>query len=90
MGFLDKAKKAAEQAQKKLDDVQRDLNASPGGGAGPASGVEYDQHGRPIRSEAAAPPPLPAPDAAPSGGIPDVPRDEYAAPQVSSGDPLAG
>jgi hypothetical protein len=50
MGFMDKAKKMAEQAQSKIDEVQKDFNAkqgSGGSGGGPAP-VEYDQHGRKI------------------------------------------
>lgn len=50
MGFMDKAKKLAEQAQTKLDEVQKDLNAKQGTGGGQqtaGSVVEYDEHGRP-------------------------------------------
>jgi hypothetical protein len=70
MGFMDKAKKMAEQAQAKLDEAQQAFNerqgASPPAGAGtPATNpppVEYDQHGRPVqphsdaRGESATPP----------------------------------
>jgi hypothetical protein len=59
MGFMDKAKKMAEQAQSKLDEVQKDFNAKQGGGGGDApagEATEFDQHGRPIR-----PPAEPAP-----------------------------
>lgn len=79
MGFLDKAKQMAEQAQTKLDEVQKQFNENqphtPSSGS-PAP-VEYDAHGRPIRSEPpaaptpphgdpvadrpASPPPAPAP-----------------------------
>ena len=59
MGFMDKAKKMAEQAQTKLDEAQKQFNerqgpagGGPAGGGGPA--VEYDDHGRPIPS---SPPP---------------------------------
>ena len=48
MGFLDKAKKMAEQAQAKLDEAQGQFNASQQQGPPEASAVEYDQHGRPI------------------------------------------
>jgi len=136
MGFLDKAKKLADQAQLKLDEQQSKFNQSsggaPAGSAGPA--VEYDQHGRPIPAagESTPPPrvaepapspgpgsplppsppapPLPEeePPAAPSapGYEPAPPRgpgspyppappsppelDDYQAPKLSSGDPLAG
>jgi hypothetical protein len=62
MGFLDKAKKLAEQAQTKLDEVQSQINTS--GASRPPTGpvVEYDKHGRPI-------PPQPS-DAPPEGGAP--------------------
>jgi len=52
MGFMDKAKKLADQAQAKLDDVQKQFNEgqSSGGQGAPQGGpaVEYDKHGRPI------------------------------------------
>ena len=48
MGFLDKAKKMAEQAQAKLDEAQGQFNASQQQTPPDAPGVEYDQHGRPI------------------------------------------
>ena len=54
MGFLDKAKKLAEQAQTKIDEVQKDFNAKQGSGdqhAGPGTSVEYDDHGRPVQRE---------------------------------------
>ena len=59
MGFLDKAKKLAEQAQDKLDDAQKQFNERQGssGGAPGAPPVEYDQHGRPVTPPEAATPP---------------------------------
>lgn len=91
MGFMDKAKKMAEQAaaqgkvlaeqaQTKLDEVQGDFNQKQTAHqqSDPATpAVEYDKHGRPVGESAA--PPAPAPPAAPA---------EAAAP-VPSGDPLA-
>ena len=61
MGFLDKAKKLAEQAQTKLDEAQQQFNQSQsqGGSAPQGPAVEYDKHGRPIpstESEGATPP----------------------------------
>ena len=60
MGFLDKAKKLAEQAQTKLDEVQKQVNTTGSSGTGQGGpAVEYDKHGRPIPQqpqEAAAPP----------------------------------
>ena len=62
MGFLDKAKKMAEQAQAKLDEAQKQFNTGQGGDRptspeGPV--VEYDEHGRPVPQasrETASPP----------------------------------
>jgi hypothetical protein len=105
MGFMDKAKKMAEQAQSKLDEVQKQFNEGQSGSSsshGPP--VEYDQHGRPIRGEAPPPPAeAPAPAAPPAEsttpphGDPIAPevdeverRDEYAPPKLTGGDPLAG
>src|SRR5919107_1400179 len=63
MGFMDKAKKLAEQAQEKLDEAQKNFNQ--GGSEQPTQGgVRYDEHGRPIQQEtpaAATPPPAAAP-----------------------------
>ena len=65
MGFMDKAKKLAEQAQEKLDEVQQSFNeggSTPGQGAG----GRYDEHGRPVEDgppAAAAPPPSESGDA---------------------------
>jgi hypothetical protein len=64
MGFMDKAKKLAEQAQGKLDDAQKNFNKSEGPQAPASEGVRYDDHGRPIQEEtpaAATEPPSAAP-----------------------------
>jgi len=90
MGFLDKAKKMAEQAQAKLDEAQQQFNSSQGGqeGAGPA--VEYDRHGRPIPQQ----PPATAtpPQGDPIAGAPTPPPASPAAtpgvPPTGQGDPL--
>src|SRR6478735_8711868 len=99
MGFLDKAKKLAEQAQIKLDEVQKQVNTggSPGttGSSGPI--VEYDKHGRPIpQQQTATPPhgdPLTGPSSAPPaapGPTPDPSAPPFGGPPVpGSGDPLA-
>ncbi len=88
MGFMDKAKKLAEQAQTRLEEAQTQFNAAPGQGAAspPAGGapVQYDQHGRPIVEEPAPSPGRPSP-AAPSPGAPPVPET----PDRPHGDPLA-
>jgi hypothetical protein len=77
MGFLDKAKQLADQAQQKLDEVQKDFNKQSTGQQqqGDAPAVEYDKHGRPIQpaepEAPVAPPaaqqPAPPPQAAPPG-----------------------
>jgi hypothetical protein len=54
MGFLDKAKKLADQAQEKLDEVQKQFNEGQSQSGGSSSGtppVEYDQHGRPVAKD---------------------------------------
>jgi hypothetical protein len=67
MGFMDKAKKMAEQAQQKLDDVQKQFNegqGSPPAQQGPV--VQYDKHGRPVPTADQAPPAPSAPPAPPT------------------------
>jgi hypothetical protein len=62
MGFMDKAKQMAEQAQQKIDEAQKQFNdsqAQKGSGAG-GGGQRFDEHGRPI---ADAPPAAEAPPA---------------------------
>ena len=71
MGFMDKAKKLAEQAQEKLDEAQKNFGGS-GSKPSQGGGVRYDEHGRPIEEEtpaATTPPPTATP--APSGAAPD-------------------
>jgi hypothetical protein len=79
MGFLDKAKQMAEQAQTKLDEVQRQFNENqphpPASGSQPP--VEYDAHGRPIRSDPPAAPTPPHGD--PVAGRPSTPPPAPAA-----------
>jgi hypothetical protein len=61
MGFMDKAKKLAEQAQEKLDEAQKNFNQSASPQAPASETARYDEHGRPIKDEeqpaAATPPP---------------------------------
>ena len=95
MGFMDKAKKLAEQAQQKLDETQKNFNQSNSPQA-PAEGdgVKYDEHGRPVQEAppagATAPPAAePAPPAAePTQEQPaaDAPAAPPAPPAPSSGD----
>ena len=83
MGFMDKAKKMAEQAQAKLDDAQKQFNSGqsgqPAGGAPP---VEYDDHGRPITPA----PVVPDAGAAPAE-TPGVPPTTPPAPPTSVAPP---
>jgi hypothetical protein len=81
MGFLDKAKKLAEQAQTKLDEVQGQYNQQSTAPSGPVT--EYDKHGRPVPPAAttgSAPPP--APPAPPTPGVP--PTGSPATPPVEA------
>ena len=49
MGFMDKAKKLAEQAQQKLDEAQTQFNQNAAPQSEPQQGgVQYDAHGRPV------------------------------------------
>jgi hypothetical protein len=84
MGFLDKAKQLAEQAQQKLDEAQKNFNQSGSPQAQPdEGGVKYDEHGRPIQEAppaGAAPPPSAQPPADPAS--PSPPPDP-----ASEGDP---
>lgn len=73
MGFMDKAKQLAEQAQQKLDETQKNFNKSNSPEGQPeGGGVKYDAHGRPIQEAppaGATPPPAAepaAPEAAPT------------------------
>ncbi len=90
MGFLDKAKKLADQAQAKVDEVQKDFNAKQNtGSGGPAGGpapVEYDQHGRPVTAAAPGVPDAPA-DKSPTID-PNTPTAPTAEPAKRHGDPL--
>ncbi len=77
MGFMDKAKKLAEQAQQKLDEAQDSFNQNAAPQHTPdQGGVRYDEHGRPIQDEApaaAAPPPAPAEPTAEASPEPPAP-----------------
>ena len=83
MGFMDKAKQMAEQAQAKLDEAQKQFNASQGGqqqASGPA--VEYDKHGRPVQ-----PAPVTPDAAAPPAATPGVPPTEAPEPPAPESGP---
>ena len=93
MGFMDKAKKMAEQAQQKLDDAQKSFNEKQGSGGQQQGGsaVEYDAHGRPVNAPASAEAPPAAQASAPPPGDPlaepasTAPTADPAAP--GAGDP---
>jgi hypothetical protein len=98
MGFMDKAKKLAEQAQQKLDETQKNFNQSNSPEGQPqGEAVKYDDHGRPIQdAPPAGAPAAPAPDpTAPLEGAPSAaePTEEQPAadappppPKPASGD----
>jgi hypothetical protein len=75
MGFMDKAKKLAEQAQQKLDDAQGQFNKGGSTGGEPQGGGQrFDAHGRPIPQ---AETPGAAPQAPSTGGAaPAAPAQE--------------
>jgi hypothetical protein len=89
MGWMDKAKKLAEQAQEKLDEAQQNFNKG-GSTPGQEGGARYDEHGRPVQDAppaGSAPPPSaePAPAAPPAPEPPPAP----APPASSEGGPNA-
>ena len=96
MGFMDKAKKLAEQAQQKLDEAQTQFNQNAAPQSPPQEGgVQYDAHGRPIQQDppagAASPPPAPTtaptPDpAAPGAEAVEEREDEPPPRPAQSGD----
>jgi hypothetical protein len=90
MGFMDKAKQLAEQAQQKLDETQKNFNKSNSPEGQPeGGGVKYDAHGRPIQeappagatpppaAEPAAPAAAPTPPPAPSSGDTNATPDPF-------------
>ena len=97
MGFLDKAKQMAEQAQAKLEETQKQFNASQQSGTAPSGpAVEYDKHGRPIPQEpppgGETPPhgdPLAGGDAPVTPGVPPTAQEDPAAPPPPATPPVA-
>src|ERR687894_3196415 len=76
MGFMDKAKQMAEQAQQKLDDAQKQFNQGQGSeGQQSSGGVRYDEHGRPIEGSPAGTAPPPAAEPADAGPAPGAATD---------------
>ena len=91
MGFMDKAKQLAEQAQQKLDETQKNFNKSNSPEGQPeGGGVKYDAHGRPIQEAppAGATAPPAAEPAAPEAALPrsSPPPAPTPPPAPSSGD----
>ena len=74
MGFLDKAKQMADQAQQKIEDAQKQFNESQAAKAGQASGsapaTQFDQHGRPVGEAPPAPAAEPSATGAPATSEP--------------------
>lgn len=74
MGWKDKAKQLAEQAQQKLDEAQKNFNqggSTPGQAGG--QGVRYDEHGRPVQDEQPAPGEAPASESPAESPAADTP-----------------
>jgi hypothetical protein len=91
MGFMDKAKQLAEQAQQKLDETQKNFNKSNSPETQPqGDAVKYDEHGRPIQDAppAGATAPPAAEPAAPAGD-PAAPAADPAAPAADPAEPAA-
>ena len=89
MGFLDKAKKMAEQAQTKLDDAQKNFNSGQQGQSGGGPAVQYDAHGRPIASEPAATTPGAPPMGTPEPAAATAPMPDPGAPGVPATEPVS-
>ena len=53
MGFMDKAKKLAEQAQQKLDEAQQNFNQGGSTAGQQGRRGRYDEHGRPVHGRPA-------------------------------------
>lgn len=105
MGFMDKAKAAAqdaakkskelaEQAQKKLDEAQGNFNSRQGQGTGSEPATEYDKHGRPAAVPQADDPSPPhgdpvAGDATSPAAADPAPAAQPQDPAPPHGDPLS-
>ena len=76
MGFMDKAKQLAEQAQHKLDEVQQNFSKGGSTAGQQPGGDRFDEHGRPVKDgppAGDAPPPSAQP---PSGQPPSQPESK--------------
>jgi hypothetical protein len=91
MGWMDKAKKLAEQAQEKLDEAQQNFNkggSTPGQEGG--GGARYDAHGRPIEDgppAGSAPPPSAEPAPSAPAAEPDPAATSAAATEPTAPEP---
>jgi hypothetical protein len=81
MGWMDKAKQLAEQAQQKLDEAQKQFNSGQPQHQDGGQGVTYDEHGRAQADPAAAADPSAPPVASPD---PEAPPEQT--PPAPSGD----
>jgi hypothetical protein len=91
MGFMDKAKKLAEQAQHKLDEAQQNFNQG-GSTPGQQGATRYDEHGRPIQDAppaGTAPPPSAEPAAPASPAAPEPPAAADPAAASAATEPTA-
>jgi hypothetical protein len=85
MGFMDKAKQLAEQAQQKLDEAQKNFKQSSSPESQPqGDAVKYDEHGRPIQEA------TPAGATAPPAAEPAAPAAEPAAEEAPPAPKPAG
>jgi hypothetical protein len=75
MGWMDKAKKLAEQAQDKLDEAQKNFNKSDAPDAAPSEAVRHDEHGRPIQQEETPAAATEPPSATPAAKEPEQPAE---------------
>ena len=73
MGWMDKAKKLAEQAQEKLDEAQKNFNKSDAPDSASGAAARHDEHGRPIQEDE-----TPAAATAPPSATPEVAEKEPA------------
>ena len=83
MGFMDKAKKLAEQAQQKLDEAQTQFNQNAAPQSEPQQGgVQYDAHGRPVEQAPQVDPQAQpsAPQAPSTASAPSAPTPDPDAP----------
>jgi hypothetical protein len=100
MGFLDRAKKLADQAQAKLDDVQQQFHESQKRGddaaGADAPAAEYDEHGRAVARDeepphgdplAAAAAPEPPAEKGPTLAAPEPPAEKGPTLQPEPTDP---